>query len=100
MSTRLVIGVMDEQAGACMPQEARVEVMRALRWADDVRSLAPAKNGGVPLLLETVRSENMLDRVVYLNPTGNLDTLPFQERAICARLNIEVLFGVGHHDQS
>lgn len=81
-------------AAAFMPEQERVEIIKALRYADDV-FLAIDSDGFVPKSLEYIAGKYPGELIFAKGGDRNFDNLPESEKEVCRRLNITVVNGVG-----
>lgn len=75
-----------------MPQEERIEVLRAIRWVDDIVLREPAEDTSITHMLEKLP--------VHIFAKGGdrtYDNIP--ETAVCEARGIRMVFGVGGSDK-
>lgn len=77
-----------------MPELERIEIVKALRYADDV-ILAIDKDGFVSESLELIAKKYVGDLYFAKGGDRNLSNLPKSEVEICEKYNIKIINGVG-----
>jgi cytidyltransferase-like protein len=77
-----------------MPEQERIEIVKALRYADDV-ILAIDKDTSVARSLELVAKKYPGDLYFAKGGDRNLYNIPNQETKACQEYNIKVINGVG-----
>lgn len=77
-----------------MPEEERIEIVKALRYADDV-VLAIDKDGFVAESLELVAKKYPGDLYFAKGGDRNMGNLPESEINVCQKYNIKIINGVG-----
>lgn len=77
-----------------MPEQERIEIVKALRYADDV-ILAVDNDGFVPKSLEMIAKKYQGDLYFAKGGDRNVSNLPESEISVCKKYNIKVINGVG-----
>ncbi len=77
-----------------MGQQERVEIIKALRYADDV-ILAVDNDGFVSETLKLVAQKYPGELIFAKGGDRNFDNLPESEKAVCREFNITVVSDVG-----
>lgn len=77
-----------------MPEQERIEIIKALRYADDV-ILAVDKDRAVAKSLEMIAKKYPGELLFAKGGDRNSDNIPESEKKICKELKIKVINGVG-----
>jgi bifunctional ADP-heptose synthase (sugar kinase/adenylyltransferase) len=78
-----------------MLEQERIEIIKALRYADDV-ILAPDKDLTVALSLETIAKKYPKAKLFFAKGGDrNSGNIPVNEVETCKKYNIEIINGVG-----
>jgi cytidyltransferase-like protein len=77
-----------------MPEQERIEIVKALRYADDV-VLSIDKDGTVAGSLEMVAKKHPGELFFAKGGDRNAGNIPENEKMICEELKIKVINGVG-----
>lgn len=77
-----------------MPEQERIEIVKALRYADDV-ILAIDKDGYVAKSLEMIAKKYPGDLYFAKGGDRNADNIPESEKEVCQKFNIKIINGVG-----
>ncbi len=82
-----------------MPEQERIEIIKALRYADDVvlsvDSFAEGKEVPIPKSLEMVVQKYPGEYIFAKGGDRNFDNLPESEKKVCSIFNIQVINNVG-----
>ena len=77
-----------------LPLEHRVEILKALRWVDEV-IVAIDGDGTVAKTLEMIKQSTNSELVFAKGGDRTPDNMPQNEVRTCERLGIKVIYGVG-----
>lgn len=77
-----------------MPEQERIEIVKALRYADDV-VLAIDSDGYVAKSIESISQKYPGELFFAKGGDRNFDNLPECEKEVCKKYNIKVINGVG-----
>lgn len=77
-----------------MSEQERVEIIRALRYADDV-FLSIDVDGFVPESLKAIAQKYQGELIFAKGGDRNFDNLPESEKKVCRDFNIKVINNVG-----
>lgn len=77
-----------------MKEEERIEIIKALRYADHVM-LAVDKDAYVPETLKAIAKKHQGQLIFAKGGDRNFDNLPESEKQVCKDLNIQVVNNVG-----
>jgi cytidyltransferase-like protein len=80
-------------AAAFMPEQERIEIIRALRYADDVVLAVDRKDDSVVESLKIIAKSYSGEFFFAKGGDRNADNIP--EKSICDELNIKIINGVG-----
>lgn len=73
-----------------MPLQDRLEVLRSLKWVDEIIVCPKNCDGSVKEVLEALKPQ-----IFARGGDRNLSNLPREEIEICAKLGIQIVCGVG-----
>ena len=77
-----------------MAEQERIEIVKALRYADQVM-LAVDKDGFVPESLKAIVKQHQGEYIFAKGGDRNFDNLPESEKKVCKEYNIRVVNNVG-----
>ena len=79
-----------------MPDGERVEIIKALRYADEVILSIDTESGRQEKTLEMLAEKHKGDKLIFAKGGDrNASNIPQEEKAVCEKFSIKVVSGVG-----